>query len=617
MSVALLVLAAAQATAPPRFELSAAPFDGGPPEAGAPFTAAGCDFDRDGDPDLLINRHNLAPLELWRNDGGTFTHVDRAEAGLDEQPGIGTLYADPEAMTERIAAVDGDGLFVWHGPKRHGAWQFVLRRAAADEPLALEILTNREIKSVKGLGKAAVRRPDPMSAVLSIDAGQTVAEFTIRIHGISNQLVGRWSDAGPPFYVGADLLRVEAIDVWAPDPHGVAWVDVEGSPEPELYVGRGALAGTLRREQRPKTNRYFTWHGDDRCYELRAESPFPAEWGRARQVQWVDVDRDGRLELYVGNRTGPNALFVRNAESGRFEDRAAELAIDPAHGDSFAWLDIDRDGWLDLLHLEQGDRIRGLRNVEGRRFERLALVDFGLKPPDGPKSRRGEQLGEYFETLEFHVADFDSDGRLDLLLTGHRANGRAHLFLARENGFEDVTESAGLAELDGLRAAFLIDADNDGFEDVIGLRKADVLLLHNRGGSFARVPVSASWERGQFGTGCALDADGDGLEDFALVSGPRRFALNRTATENRALIVAFAGRSGDAIGTVVTAVHASGREHAARLGAQRNPPRSQTADGLRFGFPPDDPIRTLRVARDGEVSVVDVEPGSTRVEIPR
>lgn len=603
----------------PTFELSTEPFADPLPPIGAPFTVAAADYDGDGDDDLLINRHNLAPLELWRNDDGRLRFVERAASGLDEAVGIRTLYAEEAAVRAAIDARDGDGLFVWHGPRRGGPWYFAFRRAAAgSRALQLEIRTNRQVRSVKGLAAQQVREPDEESVDVQIPADVTELDFTVRIQGNSHRLGARWRDGGPPMFLGAELTRCDEIAVWPPDPHGVAWVDVEGDERPELYIGRGALAGTLRTDEPPKRNRFFVATAGARLYRLAGAERFPEDWGRARQPQWVDVDGDGQPELYLGNRTSPNALYRREPDGGRYVDVAPELGLDVEHGDSFAWLDLDGDGRDDLVYLAAKDRVGVLCNVAGERFEPRPAEELGLQPPAPERAGRRDSTGEYFETLGFHVADFDADGRLDLMMTGHRSEGAVHLFVARERGFVDVSDERGLADLRGVETAFTLDADNDGFEDVACLRADGVLLLHNRGGErFEPRAIGADWERTTFGTGCALDVDGDDLEDLVLVSGPRFVALNRGATENGVLQVSFSDHTAAALGSVVVAGYESGRRCAARFGSQGNPPSSQTARPLRFGVPAGDRVVELRVERGGAVTTITVPDGARDVVVPR
>jgi len=65
-------------------------------------------------------------------------------------------------------------------------------------------------------------------------------------------------------------------------------------------------------------------------------------------VASADFDNDGRADLYV-TALGRNHLF-RNAGGGRFVDVTDRAGVaDPGFSTSAAWLDYDRDGFLDLF----------------------------------------------------------------------------------------------------------------------------------------------------------------------------------------------------------------------------------------------------------------------------
>ncbi len=118
--------------------------------------------------------------------------------------------------------------------------------------------------------------------------------------------------------------------------------DYDGDGDADLYVinsGRGAA------------NRLFRNRGDGTFEDVTAEAG--VECGNAEgacvHAIWGDVDGDGDLDLYVTKWAAPNTLF-RNNGDGTFSDISHEAGVDYwGYGNAATFLDYDRDGRLDIL----------------------------------------------------------------------------------------------------------------------------------------------------------------------------------------------------------------------------------------------------------------------------
>lgn len=126
-----------------------------------------------------------------------------------------------------------------------------------------------------------------------------------------------------------------------------------------------------------------------------------------------------------------------------------------AFGAGCAAFDGDNDGWQDVL-LVCDPHPKLFRNLGGGRFEEVTR-------PSGLAAAEGDWMG-------CAVADYNGDGRLDVLLTGYR-----RLALFKNVGdlrFELATQDAGLDPLnDGLwgSSAGFVDLDGDQWLDLVTL----------------------------------------------------------------------------------------------------------------------------------------------------
>ncbi|HKY76568.1 MAG TPA: VCBS repeat-containing protein, partial [Acidimicrobiia bacterium] len=129
------------------------------------------------------------------------------------------------------------------------------------------------------------------------------------------------------------------------DRHGAAWGDFDNDGLPDLFVTIGAERATALGV---KADQLYRNEGGGRFTDVAAAAGVENRFGRGRSANWVDYDRDGRLDLFVKNFATPNALF-RNNGDGTFTDVAAEAGLAGVPGTISSWADYDKDGYPDLL----------------------------------------------------------------------------------------------------------------------------------------------------------------------------------------------------------------------------------------------------------------------------
>ena len=231
-------------------------------------------------------------------------------------------------------------------------------------------------------------------------------------------------------------------------------------------------------------------------------------------VYVCDFDRDGWLDVLVTDVNG--TTLYRGLPAGRFEDVTVTIGLVNAREHSSipplgAWVDLDGDGWEDLI---LGDRV--YRNEGGQQF-----VDYTNRA-------RLTMLGDANGVI---VADYDRDGKLDLYVTRSGPPGRRSWldgrtaevqgnYLVRNLGnwqFKDVSRASGArAKFRSSFTAAWLDANNDGWPDLhVPNEFGDgVLLVNQRDGTFAERPLAD--RPADFGTmGLAAgDINNDGNVDI-------------------------------------------------------------------------------------------------------
>ena len=368
-----------------------------------------------------------------------------------------------------------------------------------------------------------------------------------------------------------------------------AFADLEGDGDPDLFVGFDGAANRLYRNERgmfsdvaaaagvadaraTRASAFGDYDADGDPDLLLGFTPGPAgpvlrlyrndgerftdqtaaaglvvATGAVRQPAWVDADGDGDLDLFVGFRDRPNALF-RN-DGGRFSDVAPALGLaDPRKTVGAVWFDADQDGDLDLAVANMDGDANGLfLNDQGRFTDaaEAAGVAWGGRPPGDPG--RG--------TVRLCAADMDGDGRLDLVAANY---GPLGFFTNRGGGrFEDRAAASGLAVDSRYDACAPADVDHDGRLDlyvngtVTGGTSYKDALYRNTGQTFVDVtPANLRALEADHGVQWA-DVDADGDLDLAL-TGSRPDGMHLVM--RNLLRAADAGRS-----LQVRALDASGR----------------------------------------------------------
>ncbi len=326
---------------------------------------------------------------------------------------------------------------------------------------------------------------------------------------------------------------------------------------------------------------------------------------------------------------GTTGVLYRNRGDGTFADVTRPAGIDRAVGKGLGavFLDIEPDGKLDLYVANDEVMNFLFRNVGGGRFEDVSVVSgTGFDPRGDPQGGMGVDAG-----------DLDGDGLTDLVVANYEDQTNEHYRNLGEGVFEDVSLASGFGprhwslvgfglnlldfDLDGDLDAFIANGHVDEVPKRQGAPYAQKpLLLSNDGaGRFRPTPCGPAFDTALVGRGsAAADYDNDGDPDLAVSNsgGPLQLLRNDGA-HGRWLGVSLEGTRSNrqGIGARLVAELPSGRRLTRQVTAGSSYLGSSDPRVL-FGLGSEASVRTLSVYwPSGKVQVVRDLPAGKYVTI--
>jgi hypothetical protein len=332
----------------------------------------------------------------------------------------------------------------------------------------------------------------------------------------------------------------------------------------------------------------------------------PGGWGVS--AVFFDYDRDGWLDLFVGNylnysvagdiqcesvtgrrdycppnsyRAQPSHLY-HNRGNGTFEDVTAKALVGGAYGPALgvSTADFNNDGWIDLYVANDSQPNQLWINQHNGTFKDTAfLAGVAVSGTGQAEASMGVDAG-----------DVDNDGDEDLIVTNWLDQMNAFYLNDGAGNFEDRRAASGLGTPSLAKTGFgaaWFDFDRDGWLDLFvanggvatiealarandpfPLKMTPQLYRNTGGGHFEDVSGKAGsiFKVADVGRGVAFgDVDNDGRPDLVVANANGRLKLLMNHVENnnhwiglRLVTPVRNGRVRDALGARVEVVRSSG-----------------------------------------------------------
>jgi len=311
----------------------------------------------------------------------------------------------------------------------------------------------------------------------------------------------------------------------------------------------------------------------------------PLKWGTS--AAWFDYNNDGKLDLFIGQFADyseqrlcgladsygggdaggettakpqtyycspkifepmPSRLY-RNLGNGKFLDVSQSTGIQARPGKAWGVVatDINGDGYMDLFVANDTMANYLWVNRGGEKFEEIGL-EAGVGYSADGMARAGMGVA---------AADFDGDGRVDLIVANIDAQTTSLYRNLGNEMFEDINLKIGLAPATRMFSGWglgFLDYDNDGWPDLIlsnghpddlveqrsrGVTyREPILLLRNLGGAkLENVSDSAgdAFHKDYSARGLAIgDLNNDGYADIVFTEngGPAHVLMNNATAKN-------------------------------------------------------------------------------------
>lgn len=428
-------------------------------EDGVSYGAAVGDFDRDGDPDLIVLEMGKEAL-FFRNDRkggsrvaialrgqksnrlGTGAHLTLDAGGqrqvFELQPDRGFMSGDEPAVLAALGdAKKIDRLEIrWPGrglqvlENLPAGFRYEIQEAAGLDAIPAKTSGEPLLTSADGLplGKHTESVADdfakqPLLPNRLSGLGGGIAWGDVNGDGLDDVFLGGASGYPGELRLnrGGGKFSAEWVNAFrghaASEDMGALFFDVDSDGDLDLYVASGSYE--FASDDPLLRDRLYVNTDGKGSFEAAPAAALPNLLAASGPVCGADFDRDGDVDLFVGGRvvpgaypSSPRSVLLRNVSAGGVPKFEVVSGIDKIGMiTSAVWTDIDADGWVDLAVATEWGAVQIFKNSEGELTD--ATESLGLSKVTG-----------WWNSLA--AGDFDHDGDIDLVAGNIGLNTKYH-----------------------------------------------------------------------------------------------------------------------------------------------------------------------------------------------
>lgn len=290
------------------------------------------------------------------------------------------------------------------------------------------------------------------------------------------------------------------------------WGDLDNDGDLDLYIGNRILDNIL-----------YENNGDGTFTDITATAGVPGD-GRAKTVMFGDIDDDGFLDIYVANPSHDNQLYYNHGDMTFTNEVVERNANDTKISMGSVFFDYDVDGDLDLYLTHDADQANILYNNDGTgHFTDVSAFS--------NTDYEGNGMG-------VDVGDVNNDGLMDIYITNLSYNT---LLLNEGDGtFSDISFLAGVIDPGMGWGTVIFDYDNDTWQDIYLTNDSyfaptpNVLYKNLGNNTFQNVSFNTPLASMFAGYGVATaDLNRDGWLDMVLANNGSQDAIEFFQNDNQ------------------------------------------------------------------------------------